>query len=143
MMPKEVFVAPDQPAFKSWRDVLKVHPAADLFPLMSADELKVLGEDIQKNGLQHPVVLWSPGDDDKTVASVRRELEGRSEIPNVATRPDTKGRNQPAKRQAKPARPAGITTEPPNMVKPPPADDTPELRSMRELFERGRERLSP
>ena len=37
--------------------------------------------------------------DDKTVGKVRRELERRSEIPNVSTRVDTKGRNQPAKRQ--------------------------------------------
>jgi hypothetical protein len=36
--------------------------------------------------------------DDKTVAKVRRGLEARSEIPNVATRTDTKGRKQPAKR---------------------------------------------
>jgi hypothetical protein len=42
---------------KSWRDVLPVHPAADLFPLMSPDELKVLGEDIKKNGLEVPIVL--------------------------------------------------------------------------------------
>jgi len=35
--------------------------------------------------------------DDKTVASVRRELEARSEIPNVETRTDTRGRKQPTK----------------------------------------------
>src|SRR5262245_7254134 len=35
----------------SWRDVLKIHPAAELFPLMPPDELKALGEDIKKNGL--------------------------------------------------------------------------------------------
>jgi hypothetical protein len=34
--------------------------------------------------------------DDKTVASVRREMEARSEIPNVEARTDTKGRVQPA-----------------------------------------------
>jgi hypothetical protein len=45
----------------SWRDVLKVHPAAELFPRMSGDELKALGEDIKKNGLKSPIVLWSPG----------------------------------------------------------------------------------
>src|SRR5262249_16985222 len=33
--------------------------------------------------------------DDKTVAKVRREMEGRSEIPNVAVRTDTRGRQQP------------------------------------------------
>jgi hypothetical protein len=37
--------------------------------------------------------------DDKTVASVRRELERRSEIPNVPVRTDTKGRKQPAKKR--------------------------------------------
>jgi hypothetical protein len=36
--------------------------------------------------------------DDKTVANVRRDLEARSEIPNVKTRTDTKGRRQPASR---------------------------------------------
>lgn len=35
--------------------------------------------------------------DDKTVASVRRNLEARSEIPNVEKRTDTKGRKQPVK----------------------------------------------
>jgi ParB/Sulfiredoxin domain len=43
---------------KSWRDVLPVHPAAELFPLMSPDELKALSEDIKKNGLQHSVAMW-------------------------------------------------------------------------------------
>ena len=37
--------------------------------------------------------------DDKTVAKVRAELEARSEIPNVKTRTDSKGREQPAKKQ--------------------------------------------
>jgi hypothetical protein len=37
--------------------------------------------------------------DDKTVAKVRTELEARSEIPNVKTRTDTKGRQQPAKKE--------------------------------------------
>jgi hypothetical protein len=36
--------------------------------------------------------------DDKTVAKVRREMEARSEIPNVETTVDTKGRKQPAKK---------------------------------------------
>jgi hypothetical protein len=42
----------------SWRDVLPIHPAAELFPLMSRDELKVLGEDIRQNGLHVPVSVW-------------------------------------------------------------------------------------
>jgi hypothetical protein len=36
--------------------------------------------------------------DDKTVATVRRKMEARSEIPNVEIRTDTKGRSQPAKK---------------------------------------------
>jgi hypothetical protein len=47
-----------QASSKSWRDVLPVHPAAELFPLMSESELKELGEDIKKNGLTSPIVLW-------------------------------------------------------------------------------------
>src|SRR5262245_47906488 len=45
---------------KSWRDVLKVHPAAELFPLMSEAELRELGEDIKKTGLKMPLTVWSP-----------------------------------------------------------------------------------
>lgn len=54
---------------------------------------------------------------DKTVTKIRRELEGRSEIPNVETRTDTKGRSQPA---AKPKR-----------TKAPAAPSTPQTTSVR------------
>jgi len=172
---------------KSWRDVLKIHPAAELFPLMSEAELKELAANIKVNGVQIPILLWwhdeqchlvdgrnrldalelngyrlvrsgkilwahldvpinavvdvDPWEaaisanihrrhltaeqkreliakllkakpkqsnrqiakqvkaDDKTVAKVRKELEARSEIPNVDTRTDTKGRKQPAERK--------------------------------------------
>ena len=47
-----------QDSAKSWRDVLPVHPAAELFPLMSPDELRTLGEDIIKSGLTSPIALW-------------------------------------------------------------------------------------
>ena len=46
---------------KSWRDVIKVHPAADVFPMLPEDELRTLGKDIEKNGLKEPIILWSPG----------------------------------------------------------------------------------
>jgi len=49
---------PEPAKGKSWRNVLPVHPAADLFPLMSPDELRELGEDIKKNGLRQRVMLW-------------------------------------------------------------------------------------
>jgi hypothetical protein len=201
-----------QAGAKTWRDVIAVHPAADLFPLMRETDragFQALVEDIKVNGLQTPIAvrtirspdgLWSyellegrnrldaiehagfrptnvrrrgraerlrlgkecgldpflglDGDpaikfvitddpyayvisanihrrhltggqkreliaavlkagpersnnsigkltktDDKTVAGVRHELEGRSEIPNVETRTDAAGRQQPAKKK--------------------------------------------
>jgi len=181
-----------KPAASSWRDVLPIHPAAELFPLMTPDELRSLGEDILKNGMTSPIVLWEADEntpavlldgrnrldaielvigppkvnrwsvfvdgrlnrglvdtfaghvdpyahvisanihrrhltteqkreliaklikaqpeksnrqiartakvDDKTVGVVRADLEGRAEIPHVATRTDSKGRQQPAKK---------------------------------------------
>jgi hypothetical protein len=50
---------------QSWRDSLKIHPAADLFPLMGPDELKEIGKDIEKNGLKRhisQIVLWCKGE---------------------------------------------------------------------------------
>jgi hypothetical protein len=41
----------------SWRDHLPIHPAADLFPLMSESELRELGQDIKARGLVSPIVL--------------------------------------------------------------------------------------
>jgi hypothetical protein len=42
----------------SWRDVLPIHPACELFPPLPPDELRALGEDIVKNKLASPIVLW-------------------------------------------------------------------------------------
>jgi hypothetical protein len=164
----------------NWRDQLPIHPAAELFPLMSEPELRELAENIKANGYlrEEPVTLYEgklldgrnrldalesigvnlddiaqqkgithnldPSidpytyvisknihrrhltaeqrrdliaklvkakpeasnlqiakqmkADDKTVARVRSELEARSEIPNVGTRTDTKGRKQPSRK---------------------------------------------
>ena len=37
---------PPSPAGQPWRDRIKVHPAADTFPMMAGDELIALGKDI-------------------------------------------------------------------------------------------------
>jgi hypothetical protein len=39
-----------------WRDVLPVHPAAELLPLMAEDELKELARDIKNSGLRDRVL---------------------------------------------------------------------------------------
>ena len=59
----------------SWRDVLPIHPAAELFPLMAPDELRALGEDITKNGLKIPIVFCL-ADDGKG----RLLLDGRNRL---------------------------------------------------------------
>jgi hypothetical protein len=59
---------------KRWRDALKVHPAADLFPLMSETDLKVLGEDIKAHGLRNRVAVID-GPDGKPIL-----LDGRNRL---------------------------------------------------------------
>jgi hypothetical protein len=58
---------------KLWRDVVTIHPAADIFPPLGADELRELADDIKANGLhekvkiierprQRPDGSWNPYD---------------------------------------------------------------------------------
>jgi ParB-like chromosome segregation protein Spo0J len=42
----------------SWRDLMPVHPAADIFPMLHDADLLALGEDIKKNGLREPITLY-------------------------------------------------------------------------------------
>jgi hypothetical protein len=51
-----------QPPAPCWRELLKIHPAAELFPLLAADELRALGEDIKTHGMRMPIVFWVPGE---------------------------------------------------------------------------------
>jgi hypothetical protein len=64
----------------NWRAHLKVHPAADLFPLMSQDELKALAEDIKTNGLQQPIILWRESSTDAPVLD-----DGRNRLDALAS----------------------------------------------------------
>ena len=40
-----------------WRDDIKIHPAAELFPQMSGEEMKVFRENIENNGMKVPIVI--------------------------------------------------------------------------------------
>src|SRR5262245_22401280 len=65
----------------SWRDVYKVHQAADVFPMLTEEELRKLGKDIKKNGLHEPIVMWSNGDFSEGVASGEWFLlDGRNRV---------------------------------------------------------------
>ena len=39
----------------------RIHPAANLFPMMTGDDLKALTLDIQQHGLMQPIILWNDG----------------------------------------------------------------------------------
>ena len=47
----------DAVATQSWRGRIKVHPACELFPMMSPAELYELSEDIRKNGLASDIAI--------------------------------------------------------------------------------------
>jgi hypothetical protein len=59
---------------KGWRDLLPIHPAAELFPLMGVDELRQLADDIQQNGLSEAPVLYD-GPDGVCVIDGRNRLD--------------------------------------------------------------------
>src|SRR5215831_18765282 len=61
-------------ASSSWRSTLPIHPAAELFPRMSPDELRALGKDVVKNGLKSPIVMWRP---DSSAIPTRRDQSAR------------------------------------------------------------------
>jgi ParB-like chromosome segregation protein Spo0J len=63
------------PQHKPWRDTLPVHPAADLFPLMSEKELRELGEDIMRHGLKVPIVVHQPLNEKPMLLDGRNRLD--------------------------------------------------------------------
>jgi DNA-binding transcriptional regulator YhcF (GntR family) len=72
-----------RPRARSWRDTIKVHPACELFPRMSADELRELGEDIKKNGMIMPIIIYaepSPDPDRNWFAKDYSLLDGISRL---------------------------------------------------------------
>ena len=47
-----------QAVTRSWRDVLPIHPAAELFPRLPPDQLRALADDIKAHGIQTHIVVW-------------------------------------------------------------------------------------
>jgi hypothetical protein len=60
----------------TWRDQYEVHPAADVFPMMSDEELDALGADIKANGLKTPIVFHpTSGEQNLLLIDGRNRLE--------------------------------------------------------------------
>jgi hypothetical protein len=70
--------------WKGWREALKVHPAADVFPMMSDDELKALGKDIKANGLKDRVTVLVVAEDADADAREVEVLDGRNRLEAMA-----------------------------------------------------------
>jgi ParB-like chromosome segregation protein Spo0J len=64
----------------SWRDYIKIHPEADKFPKFEPDELRSLGEDIQKNGLKAPLTLYRKDDGEEELLDGRNRLDALEAI---------------------------------------------------------------
>jgi ParB-like chromosome segregation protein Spo0J len=60
---------------QSWRDVLKIHPAADEYPSMGDDELAALAVDIYARGLQQHIILFRDADGNDLLLDGRHRLD--------------------------------------------------------------------
>jgi hypothetical protein len=63
-----------------WRDKYKVHPAADVFPMMPDEELDALAEDIKANGQTIPVLFWNGDGKGSILIDGRNRLEACERI---------------------------------------------------------------
>jgi hypothetical protein len=68
---------------ESWRDHIEVHPACELFPSMTPDELRSLSEDIKANGLQTPITVMVDRADNNGKWSYKL-LDGRNRLDAIA-----------------------------------------------------------
>ena len=59
----------------TWREILPVHPAADLFPLLSPEELRELADRIAANGLLERVTISLNPDEKPTLLDGRNRLD--------------------------------------------------------------------
>jgi hypothetical protein len=73
--PTQAEAAREAATKKSWRDTIKVHPDADLFPMMSDGELEALGENIKENGLLYPLLVGHDENGNPCLLDGRNRLE--------------------------------------------------------------------
>src|SRR5712692_5093814 len=66
----------DSVVSSSWRERIRIHPAADLFPPMSEAELEQLGKDNKMHGLREPVVFLEDG----KLLDGRNRLDGMERV---------------------------------------------------------------
>ncbi len=73
-------IAATTDSVRTWRDRYKVHPCADVFPMMADAELQQLVDDIKARGQQQPIVQWRDGTGDWLVIDGRNRLEACARI---------------------------------------------------------------
>src|SRR5438094_10560706 len=67
--------AKESTATRSWRDHKRIHPACDVFPLMNADELRKLADDIQAHGIRVTIQTRTAEDGQLNVIDGRNRLD--------------------------------------------------------------------
>jgi ParB-like chromosome segregation protein Spo0J len=60
----------------TWRDRYKVHPAADVWPMLPEAELQELAADIRANGLQAPIVYYFTASGEKMLIDGTKSPRG-------------------------------------------------------------------
>jgi hypothetical protein len=58
-----------------WRNKWKVHPVADMFPMLPPEKLKELSDDIKENALLEPYEWWRSPDGEKELTDGRNRME--------------------------------------------------------------------
>ena len=55
---KDPDLAEHEAEMAAWRDRIKIHPATDLFPMLSDEELSAISKNIDQNGLVTPLTFF-------------------------------------------------------------------------------------
>jgi hypothetical protein len=64
----------------TWRELMPIHPAAELFPIMTDAELVILGESIKKIGLLHSLVIYTDADEKESWLDCRNRFTAMERV---------------------------------------------------------------